>query len=61
MSRRTAPPRTHVPVLDPQAPDCCAICRLPLGKTRNARHVDQLPAVDPDITAAEHRRTGEKD
>ena len=23
--------------------------------------VDQLPPVDPDITAAEHRRTGEKD
>jgi hypothetical protein len=23
--------------------------------------VDELPAVDPDITAAEHRRVGDKD
>jgi len=50
-----------VPVEDPQAPGCCATCRLPLGKIRNDRHVDQLPAVDPAITAAEARRLGEHD
>ena len=56
--RRAQP---HVPVEDPQAPGCCATCRLPLGKIRNDRHVDQLPAVDPAITAAEARRLGEHD
>lgn len=53
--------RAHLPVEDPQAPGCCATCRLPLGKTKNALHLDELPAVDPDITAAEHRRIAEKD
>ena len=52
--RRAQP---HVPVEGD--PGCCAVCNLPLGKTRNDRHVDQLPAVDPAITAAERRRLGE--
>jgi hypothetical protein len=41
-------------------PGCCAVCNLPIA-AKNQRHVDQLPAVDPDITAAERRRLAEKD
>lgn len=52
--------RPHVPADDPQTPGCCAICRLPVG-LKNRLHLDRLPAVDPDITAAEHRRLAERD
>jgi hypothetical protein len=55
-----APRRAHLPV-EGDTPGCCAVCNLPLGKTRNDLHVDQLPPVDPDITAAESRRLGEHD
>ena len=53
----------HIPTEDPTVPGCCATCRLPLGKNPYASefHVDQLPPVDPDITAAEARRLGEHD
>lgn len=60
VDRRTRP---HLPVENPEAPGCCITCSLPIGKPpyRSELHVDQLPPVDPDITAAEHRRLGEKD
>jgi hypothetical protein len=48
----------HLPVEGD--PGCCAICNLPLA-VKNEFHVDQLPAVDPAITAAEARRLGEHD
>lgn len=61
--KRGAPSRrrAHLPAEDPQAPGCCATCHLPLGRTRNEFHLDELPAVDPAITAAEARRLGEHD
>lgn len=49
----------HVPAEDPQAPGCCT-CGLPMS-VRNQLHVDELPAVDPAITAAERARLGEHD
>ena len=51
----------HVPV--ESDPDCCQICNLPIGKPpyRSELHLDAPPAVDPDITAAEHRKLGEHD
>jgi hypothetical protein len=52
--------RAHVPIEDPQAPGCCSICGVPTA-AKNKRHLDELPAVDPDITAAEARRYGEHD
>lgn len=60
VSRRT---RAHIPVESADAPGCCAICSLPIGKPPypSDLHVDQLPAVDPDITAAERRRLGDHD
>ena len=66
MTRRTNPvPKArhghiHVAHEDPDAPGCCITCHRPMTAT-NDRHVDQLPAVDPDITAAERRRLGEHD
>jgi len=48
----------HLPVEGD--PGCCAICGLPLG-VKNQLHLDQLPPVDPDVTDAERRRTGDKD
>jgi hypothetical protein len=50
--------RQHLPQEDPDAPGTCATCHLPLGTTSD-RHLDQLPAVDPAITAHEARRLGE--
>lgn len=66
MKRGTAAHRRvhpHLPVEDTQVPGCCVTCRLPLGTNPYASelHVEQLPAVDPDITAAEHRRLGDRD
>lgn len=60
VDRRTRP---HIPVEDPQALGCCSICNLPIGKKpyRSELHLDQLPAVDPDVLAAERARLGEKD
>lgn len=48
----------HLPVEGD--PGCCTVCGLPTG-VKNQLHLDELPAVDPDITAAEARRVGEKD
>ena len=51
--------RPHVPVDDPDAPGCCQICGLRTDlRLRNQLHIDP-PPVDPEITAAEHRRLGE--
>jgi hypothetical protein len=50
----------HIAQEDPEAPGCCVTCRRPMSAA-NDRHVDQLPEVDPDITAAEARRLGEHD
>lgn len=52
-------PRGHLPTEHPDNPGCCT-CGLPMA-AKNARHLDELPPVDPDITAAEHRRIAEKD
>lgn len=64
MTRRSAAvrrrARAHIPVEDTTTPGCCGICHLPMA-ARNDLHVDQAPAVDPDITAAERRRTGERE
>jgi hypothetical protein len=59
VKRGMAARRTHMPV-EGDTPGCCAVCNLPIA-VPNQRHVDQLPAVDPDITAAEARRLGEHD
>lgn len=56
------PVRPHVPHEDPEAPGCCVHCRLPV-EARNERHVADpadIPLLDPDQTAAEHRRIGER-
>ena len=59
VDRRT---RAHLPVENPEAPGCCITCGVRMDlKTRNELHLDQLPAVDPDILAAERARLGEKD
>lgn len=58
VSRRVRP---HVAAEDPQAPGCCSTCGVRMDLRSNELHLDQLPAVDPDIVAAEHRRLGEKD
>lgn len=64
MSHRTAATiqrgQPHVPREDPDVPGTCIHCHRTLGLP-NDRHVDQLPTVDPDITAAEHRRIGDHD
>ncbi|MET7395594.1 hypothetical protein ABZS66_19100 [Dactylosporangium sp. NPDC005572] len=58
VTRRTRP---HVPVESVDVPGCCTVCNLPIGRKPypSELHVDQLPAVDPDITDAERRRLGE--
>lgn len=52
--------RPHVPVESAVSPGCCVTCGLRTD-LRNELHLDRLPEVDPDITAAEQRRLGEKD
>jgi hypothetical protein len=49
--------RAHLPVEGD--PGCCT-CGLPLA-ARNDRHLTELPPTDPDVAAAEARRTGERD
>lgn len=60
MSRRgTAVHRRVHPHLPVEGdPGCCAVCGLPTD-VKNELH--KLPPVDPAVTEAEHRRTGEKD
>ena len=61
MSRRgTAVHRRAHPHVPTEGDPGCCTCGLPLA-VRNQLHLDELPAVDPDITAAEARRLGDKD
>ena len=60
MRRGTAAHRRAHPHVPTEGDPGCCTCGLPLTAA-NELHVERLPPVDPDITAAEHRRLGDKD
>ncbi len=60
MRRGTAAHRRAHPHVPTEGDPGCCTCGLPLD-VANEFHVDQLPAVDPAITATERRRLAEKD